>query len=456
MIKNKKIYAIKDIFTPILPAQYTFIERQTVIKRLNRAFDTPGKQIILYGFSGAGKTTVLANKVRVSKIKCVTTRCVTGMTLHDLVLDAFNQLEVYYVATSEETLNGKIGGSIGASYFGIKASISAENSGGIKNSSKRAVDLPITPQSLAKYIGSSGNCWVIEDFHKIDVHEKTLMAQIMKVFMDSSVDYENLRIIAIGAVNSAREVVQFDPEMKTRISEIEVPLMKEVDLRDIVLVGQRLLNIKIPESIINKIVAYSCGLAGVTHQLASLICEENKISKTYNSLKAFEIHPSTFDSALDEYLAENSDTYKSIFEVATRIIHQRKSENPAEILKAILSIQKDSVTVNEVLNNIRLVDKNYKGNNLKKYLDELTLPNRSEILRYNKDSMTYYFSNPFIKAYFQCILRNDIKNEVVNTKILLKEFRETLDKELEIARAAFLRDFEEYEKLEETLNENGY
>jgi len=448
-MKKKKKYELNEVFTPIQPALHTFVERRNVIKRLNRAFATPGKQIVIYGFSGAGKTTLLANKTRTSRIKSITTRCVTGMTLDDLVRDAFNQLEVYYVTTSEENVSGKIGGTLSASYFGIKASISAENSDSGKNSSKRAVDLAITPQTLAKFIGKSGNCWIIEDFHKIDQSEKILMAQIMKVFMDSSVDYPNLRIVAIGAVNSAREVIQFDPEMKTRISEIEVPLMTNEDLRDILLLGQRLLNIKFPESVLDKIVAYSSGLAGVTHQLASLVCEENGVYKTHLSVRSFDIKQSTFDLALDEYLTENSDTYKAIFEVATRIIHNRKSENPVDILKAIILSQKEAVTVSEVVENIKIGDPYYRGNNLRKYLDELTLSHRSEVLRYNKDSMTYYFSNPFIKAYFQCVLRSDLKVEALNTKILLKEFRDTLDKELEIARSSFLKDFEEYERIED-------
>lgn len=443
--EQRLIFELGDIFTPSQPAQHTYVERQDVIKRLSRGLSTPGKQIVLYGYSGAGKTTLLTNKLRTDNIKHITTRCVNGMSLIDVVIDAFNQLEVFYTSFSDETENAKYGGSIGASYFGIKATLSGEHGANQKSTAKRAVELPITPQTLAKFMGESGNCWVIEDFHKIDVNEKKLMAQIMKVFMDSSVEYKQLKIIAIGAVNSAREVVQFDPEMKNRISEIEVPLMVSEDLREIIDVGQTLLNVKIPEIIISKMVAYSSGLAAVTHQLAYLICEVNKITKTYDSVKSFDINKTTFDQALDEYLAENSDTLKSIYELSTRIVHKRNSENPAEIIKAILTINKDSVTIAEIADIIRFTDINYKGNNLKKYVDELTLPTRSEILRYNEDSMSYYFSNPFIKAYFQCMLRNDVKNVVTNTKNLLKEFRETLNKELEIARRIFEKDFADSE-----------
>ncbi len=54
-----KKYKLYEVFTPSQPASFTFIERQSVIKRLDRELKTPGKQIIIYGHSGSGKTTLI-------------------------------------------------------------------------------------------------------------------------------------------------------------------------------------------------------------------------------------------------------------------------------------------------------------------------------------------------------------------------------------------------------------
>lgn len=441
MVK-KKYYNLTEIFTPSQPAKYTFVERNSINKRLKRALNTPGKQIILYGYSGAGKTTLLTNKLKEEKLDCIITRCMSGMNLADIVKDAFNQLEIFYVSQKDLTKGGKVGGSISASYFGIKAALSSELNENDKIIAKKAVDLPITPQTLAKFIGESSKSWVLEDYHKVRSEDKELLAQIMKVFMDSSVDYPKLKIIAIGAVNTAREVIQYDPEMRNRISEIEVPLMDKEGLREILTSGENYLNITFPELISNKIIAYSSGLPAVTHQLALLVCEENKIFETNKDSRPTKIAVKSFDEALDEYLEENSDTFKSVYETATKVRHKRKSENPTDILNAILISNKESVNVYDVKKNLKLNDKNYKGNNLKRYLDELTTSERAEILRFNKESNTYYFSNPFIKAYCQCAIRNNVKTEF-NASRLLKEFRDTLSQELEIARKAFLKDLED-------------
>lgn len=438
---RKKYFNLQEVFTPSQPANYTFIRRDIVNKRLKRALNTPGKQIIIYGYSGAGKTTLLTNTLKEEKITPVITRCILGMTLSEILIDAFNQLEVFYISHKETSESDKIGGNLSASYFGIKASLGAETVEGGKSSVKRAVELPINPQTLAKFIGEAGKCWVLEDYHKIKSEDKKQLAQVMKVFMDSSIDYSNLKIIAIGAVNSAREVVQFDPEMKSRISEIEVPLMTIDNLKNIISEGERLLNIKFPIDTIKKIVSYSSGLPAVTHQLALLLCEEESVNKTVKG-KTTSIKKSAFDFALDEFISENSDTYKSIYENATKIVHSRKLENPKDLLISILSINKEQVSVYEVKDEILKTNSDYQGTNLKKYLHELTTPSRSEILRYNRDSGLFFFSNPFIKAYTQCIIRNELKPETINQASLLKELKTTLNRELEIAKEAFLRDFE--------------
>jgi len=437
---KKKKYKHIEVFTPSQPANYTFVERESVNKRLKRALITPGKQIIIYGHSGVGKTTLLINKLKEEKIKHITTRCMSGISLSDIIVDAFNQLEAYYLPQKELTNGSKIGGDLSTSYFGFKASLSTELSDVDKQIAKRVVDLPITPQTLAKFIGNSGHCWVLEDYHKVKTNDKILLSQIMKVFMDSSNEYPQLKIIALGAVNSAREVIQYDAEMKSRISEIEVPLMSKPKLSQILSIGERLLNIAIPEYIKEKTIAYSSGLPAITHQLALLICEENRVTETVKSPKPKEIARDSFENALDEYLEENSDTYKSIFEKATKIIHKRKNENPADILNAILLASKDEVSIHEIKDTIKLKNKGYKGNNLKKYIDELTSADREEILRYNEDSNSYYFNNPFIKAYSQCALRKESQKGINATK-LIEELKDVLKKELEIAHQAFMRDF---------------
>ena len=51
--------------------------------------------------------------------------------------------------------------------------------------------------------------------------------------MDLADEYEELKIIALGAVGTARQVVEYDPEMRNRIAEIPVELMTEKEIESI-------------------------------------------------------------------------------------------------------------------------------------------------------------------------------------------------------------------------------
>lgn len=331
--RTKKHFFLYEVFTPSQPAYYTYVPRLSIDKRLERAFNTPGKQIIVYGFSGSGKSTILMNKLKSGNIKFISTQCMMGTTISDILIEAFDKLDVYYNPNIEKSTKKKVQGSLQASYLAFKASLSGERENSSKVNSKKAVDLPITPQTLAKYMGEAGFCWIIEDFHKMDASEKKKMSQIMKVFMDSSIEYPKLKIIAIGAVNTAREVVQLDPEMRNRVAEIEVPLMKIDFLKEILIKGQKLLNIHIPDAVIDKITVYSAGLPSVTHDLAYFLCDLNNIQSTHKSIKRFEIPSKSFDEALDEYAKDKSDTFRADYELATRVIKKKKIREPCRYSK---------------------------------------------------------------------------------------------------------------------------
>ena len=362
-----------------------------------------------------------------------------GMSFNDLFIDAFNKLEVYYSGEAISKDGAKVSGGVSASYFGFKASLNAEANSDSTIKSQRAVTLPITPQTLAKYFGEANAIWIIEDFHKMNTEEKTKLSQVMKIFMDMSEKYNSVKIIAIGAVNTAREVVQYDPEMRNRVAEIHIPLMSKDELQEIIQVGTKLLNFAFSKDVSEKIAIYSCGMASVTHQLSLLICENEEVETTLNVDRKAD--DKSLDVAIDEYISETSDSLKHIYDIAVKCKYQRKYETPKEILSAILKNKKESVTIRDISTAIKKKHKEYKDNNLKKYVTELTTTERAEILRYDKNSDTYFFSTPFIKTYCLCVLNKDYDDSIITKAQLIENLQNTLHIELESAYEQFLKDF---------------
>lgn len=106
-----------------------------------------------------------------------------------------------------------------AEYSSLSTEISKQNTTSYSEVSTRIVPPQLTPQKLAQFLGEVNAIWVIEDFHKIKAEEKTRLADILKIFIDAANDFPKIKIICIGAVGSARELVTFDSNLYPRISE---------------------------------------------------------------------------------------------------------------------------------------------------------------------------------------------------------------------------------------------
>ena len=260
-----------DVFTPTTPARFAFVEREELNTQLVDALRTPGKQVVVFGPSGSGKTTLLVNKLEQLYPDHITSRCTAATTFDNLLLGAFDALNIYYSSGASVSRSKSISAKLEQDYFRIKSSIEAASSSQTQTNFTRLLPPQLTPQSLAEFCGAANCCWVLEDFHKVPVSEKERLSQIMKVFMDSAAEYRDVKIIAIGAVDSARQVIQYDPEMRNRIAEIAVPLMTESELVDIMEKGEALLNVRLGVAK-QEIASYSSGLGAVCHQLSLNIC----------------------------------------------------------------------------------------------------------------------------------------------------------------------------------------
>ena len=80
-------------------------------------------------------------------------------------------------------------------------------------------------------MGEGEIVWLIEDFHKVSSEEKVRIADVIKIFVDNANDYSSSKIICIGACQSAHELIKLDPNLRTRVSEVSVPLLKDEEIK---------------------------------------------------------------------------------------------------------------------------------------------------------------------------------------------------------------------------------
>lgn len=398
-------YQVQDVFTPTKPARATFVERETINDKLVDALRTPGKQIVVYGHSGSGKTTLLVNKLHQTYENHITTRCTSEMTFAQLLLNSFDQLNVFAEVERVEKITRHFSSSASAEYAAIKAQITAAFADESQTKKQRALPLQLTPQTLAKFLGEARCCWVLEDFHKIEHTEKRKLSQIMKLFMDMADDYNDLKIIAIGAVDTARQVIEYDSEMRNRVSEIHVPLMTASEIEEIIDKGEKLLNFAILRDAKQGIVRYSNGLASVCHQLCLNICFAAEIYSTLPEVA--HVTASELQRALQMYISDASDTLKSAFDKALRQKRKGRFDNCRLILQALSQCDQEGAVHATLLGHIRKKHPDYPAGNLTQYLKELQTPERGALVRYDSASSRFSFSDPVYRVFAMSVFAKE-------------------------------------------------
>lgn len=320
-----------------------------------------------------------------------------GVLFEELVLDAFDQLSPFYTLEKTSSVNSSISASLSQSYLSIKSQISVAEKTSDTDKQQRILPPQLTPQALGRFIGASGCCWVLEDFHKIDESERAKLSQVMKVFMDLADEYPTLKIVAIGAVDTARQVVEHDAEMENRVAEIHVPLMLPAELRKIIEIGCNHLNIKFDDNLSAGIATYSNGMASICHHLCLNVCiSKNILNRVSNPLT---FNSNSLSDALATYLDECSDSLKKVFDNAFKQDKTIKFDNAKLILKAISGAPQEGAVRSEIYTSIKNDEPKYPQGNLTSYLEKLIKQDNFPILRFDELSGRYSFIDPIYRAF---------------------------------------------------------
>lgn len=393
---------LEEVFTPNTIAKLTYVKRELIEDDLEKYIKLPGKQIVVYGHSGSGKTTLLRNTLIKLEQKFIRVHCEKSTTFEDILLQAFDELNAYYISEHSITLTNKISSEIKADYKAISTKISSEISSSTNEKAIKIVPPQLTPMKLAKFLGEAECVLVIEDFHKVIDVEKQRIADVIKIFIDSANEYPNVKIICIGAVGTARELIQLDSNLNSRVAELLVPLMTNSQIESIVKKGMDILNVKMEQKLIDKIVYYSNNLASITHQMCYDICYHTGIKKMKVFKKTLKVD--SFKVAVDSYVRKNSDTFSKIYD---SVISTHFGWN---VLKKFDFTEKEYLSFDEILNSMPKERKTL-NDDLEEFLTQLGTPEYEEVIRYDRNSKKYSISSPFFRAFLKMKLALE-KNEI--------------------------------------------
>lgn len=377
---------LESVFTPAKAADINYIERKDIDSLLSYEISTPGKQIIVFGHSGSGKTSSVRNLLKKNKYDFIRTHCESSTTFEQLLLNAFGELDVYMVSEKKYLQTSTTKAGVEAEYNKIKASIGNKTTNEESVTFSRLLPPQLTPQKLAQFMGEKQVVWLIEDFHKVSPDEKKRIADVIKIYVDNANDYDVSNIICIGACQSAHELIQLDPNLKTRVAEVWVPLLKDEEIKRLIENGFYLLNVVPTPSLVEKLVYYSDRLGAYAHQMCLDICKGKGI--THTAFKKQHIDDDSFQYAVDGFINRSQDTLKSIYEAAV------KNELGWYILKTFSLNVMSKLSLDKIYEKVNKGKCSFNREQIKDKLEELMDPSFN-IIYYDSNSEKYALSTPF-------------------------------------------------------------
>lgn len=194
ILRRFKFNKLSEVFTPNTVAKLSYVVRDNIENELSKNLTLSGRQIILYGHSGGGKTTLVRRKIRELKINYIMSHCETNTTFTELLLNAFDGLNKFYISEKNTNRSYSISSKLKAEYNSLLSEINSTISQSESFKLVRIVPPQLTPQKLAQFLGEVHAVWIIEDFHKISITEKQRIADVLKVFIDSANDFPDVKI----------------------------------------------------------------------------------------------------------------------------------------------------------------------------------------------------------------------------------------------------------------------
>ncbi len=379
MDKESKLLLIDDIFTPSAPIENVelFTGRDGQINAIKEAIREKGQHAIMHGLRGAGKTS-LAN-----------------MTLFLFK----NLMSLKITCNREDTFNSIWERALRKIRF-----VQTDKTVGFISTNKTDVfpiEVPgkdmISPTEIEQIlINIPGNMlFIFDEFDMIkSKNVKSQMADMIKLVSDN---LPHVTILIVGIAESVDELIGEHPSIERCMKQIELPLMNNLEAKDMVLQNLSYLKMGIDEQVLFKIIDTASGFPNYLH----LLCKHAaRIAVLENKEQIVLKH---FDEAVLKSI-ENSDyTLKKTYQIAVK--SSGTKNRFADVLLACALADADnrnSFNTDDVLEKYnRITGTLHKKESIHYHLGMLCKKERSEILIKSRKSKTtrYKFSKPLIKAF---------------------------------------------------------
>ncbi len=311
-VRTSEIFGISQEMNP-----YSYIDRASLDKKLARLLRR-NTHIALKGASKSGKSWLRQKVLTEANV----VQCRFGYEVEDVFSQALGNLGVRIESDCEETrtltgnvdVSGELGNKIIAKLEGT-AGIAIETS-----TTTRTVNLSCKIDNLrfiADIINASERRLVIEDFHYLNIEQRTRLAFDLKTLWDYG-----CFVVIVGVWAQSNLLTSLNPDLSGRIEEMSV-FWNEADLLAVVRQGCQYLNIGIDPNIEQQMVLDAYGNVGILQTLLLRYIEDECDIEETQPFKSYQTDPKCYENAAKDYATQLDGLYQQLAKTLSRGIRRR-------------------------------------------------------------------------------------------------------------------------------------
>jgi type II secretory pathway predicted ATPase ExeA len=212
------------VFTPTSPVRdaHLLIGRQRVTQRIERALDTAGKSVVVFGRRGVGKTSLC--KLAARKHSLFYRSMGRADSFDSVLVSLFERFELSWSAVEiEESETTEKSAEVGIAGTGGALAHHRERRHRI-----RPPSLPLTPDQLAEKLCNVRGVAIIDDFDILPDATCFAFSELVKKLSDHAA---SLSLVLVGVADEPAELVRNFDEVRPRIDAIEVTSLNASELR---------------------------------------------------------------------------------------------------------------------------------------------------------------------------------------------------------------------------------